>query len=50
MRKERGEMKDVDVCNYVKYVLEKGLVFEKRDLLSCIKSSASIKEKTVCIH
>jgi hypothetical protein len=38
-------VKDVDIRNYAKYVLEKGSVFEKRDLLKNIKSKVVVLDK-----
>lgn len=42
---ESYSVKDADVRNYAKYLLTEGSLFEKRDLLACLKSKISIKEK-----
>lgn len=41
--------KDADIRNYAKYLLNEGSMFEKRDLLSCIKSSLKVVNKKL-IH
>jgi hypothetical protein len=40
-------VKDVDIRNYTKYLLVEGTIFEKRDLLTCMKSKISISDKTL---
>jgi len=42
--------KDIDVRNYAKYLLTEGTMFEKRDLLLCLKSKIILNGKMVCIH
>jgi DNA invertase Pin-like site-specific DNA recombinase len=42
---EEYKARDVDIRNYAKYVLKEGSIYEKRDLLSCIKGKIAIKEK-----
>ncbi len=37
--------KDVDIRNYAKYILREGSLFEKRDLIQCLKSKITIKDK-----
>lgn len=39
--------KDADIRNYAKYLLSHGSLFEKRDLIQCLKSKISIKEKVI---
>ena len=39
--------KDADIRNYAKYLLNEGSMFEKRDLLACLKSKISLKEKKI---
>lgn len=39
--------KDADIRNYAKYLLIEGSMFEKRDLLTCLKSRILLKEKSV---
>lgn len=39
--------KDADVRNYAKYLLSEGSLFEKRDLIQCLKSKLTIKDKII---
>lgn len=41
--------KDFDVRNYAKYILKEGSLFEKRDLLSCLRSKLVLKDKKVSL-
>lgn len=41
--------KDADIRNYAKYLLTEGSIFEKRDLLSCLKSKVVLIKKAVQI-
>lgn len=45
--KEEYSAKDTDVRNYAKYLLTEGSIFEKRDLLGCLKSKIKLKDKKV---
>lgn len=47
--KEEYSAKDADIRNYAKYLLTEGSVFEKRDLLGCLKSKINLKNKVVSI-
>ena len=47
--KELEEKKKVDMKKYVKYILEKGNIHEKRDLISCLKNKISIQDKKIVI-
>ncbi len=49
LAQEDHSAKDVDVRNYAKYILNEGSVFEKRDLLICLKSNLILTEKRVSI-
>jgi site-specific DNA recombinase len=40
---------DIDVRNYAKYILREGTIFEKRELLSCLRSKITMAEKEVKI-
>lgn len=40
---------DVDVRNYTKYLLREGTLIEKRELLSCLKSKLTLKDKKVSL-
>lgn len=48
-QEEEYSAKDVDIRNYAKYVLREGSIFEKRDLLVCLKSKLIITDKRVSI-
>jgi len=39
--------KDVDIRNYAKYILKEGNVYEKRELLECLKSKLILKDKAL---
>jgi hypothetical protein len=41
--------KDADVRNYAKYLLTEGSIFEKRDLLACLKTKVNLLQKKVCL-
>ncbi len=47
----RGEQeykaKDADIRNYAKYLLTEGTIFEKRELLGCLKSQINLKDKKI---
>lgn len=38
---------DIDIRNYAKYVLRDGNIWEKRELLSCLKSKIILKQKQI---
>lgn len=42
---EEYSVKDADIRNYAKYLLTEGSMFEKRELMACIKSRVTLKEK-----
>lgn len=42
---EEYHAKDADIRNYAKYLLKEGSMFEKRDLIQCLKSKLTIKDK-----
>ncbi len=44
---EAYRAKDADIRNYAKYLLIEGSIFEKRDLLGCLKSKLSLKNKII---
>lgn len=46
---EEYSAKDADVRNYAKYLLTEGSVFEKRDLLGCLKSKINLKDKQIIL-
>ncbi|MES2059695.1 MAG: recombinase family protein [Patescibacteria group bacterium] len=41
--------KDADIRNYAKYLLTEGSIFEKRDLLICLKSKLTLIQKKLTI-
>ncbi|MEN9551740.1 MAG: hypothetical protein RI935_117 [Candidatus Parcubacteria bacterium] len=49
-QEEDYKVNDVDIRNYARYILQKGSVFEKRDMLGCFKSEIKIINKVVVIQ
>ncbi|MFA6177493.1 MAG: recombinase family protein [Candidatus Paceibacterota bacterium] len=47
---EEYYVKDADIRNYTKYLLVEGSIFEKRDLLGCLKSKLALEEKKVLLY
>lgn len=47
--KEKIEVKDLDIKNYAKYILKEGTDIEKRELLSCLKTSIFLDNKSISI-
>jgi DNA invertase Pin-like site-specific DNA recombinase len=47
--KEEYSVKDADIRNYAKYLLNEGSIFEKRDLLECLKSKIKLQNKIITI-
>lgn len=50
MKQEEYHARDVDIRNYAKYLLANGSIFEKRDLLTCLKSKLILKEKAIYLE
>lgn len=46
---ESYSVKDADIRNYAKYLLTEGSMFEKRDLLTCLKSKLHLKSKVITL-
>lgn len=46
---ETYHAKDADIRNYAKYLLSEGSMFEKRDLLTCLKSKITLTNKEIKI-
>jgi DNA invertase Pin-like site-specific DNA recombinase len=44
---EDYKVKDIDIRTYAKYLLEEGNIFEKRELLGCLKCLLEVKNKMV---
>jgi site-specific DNA recombinase len=42
--------KDADIRNYAKYLLSEGSMFEKRDLLTCLKSNLILRDKKLLMN
>ena len=42
-------VKDIDIRNYAKFILQQGGLEEKRDFLRCLKSTVVLRKKTVCL-
>ncbi|MFM2393520.1 MAG: hypothetical protein RLZZ546_1502, partial [Bacteroidota bacterium] len=40
-------VKDVDIRNYTKFILQEGDIEEKREFLRCLKSNLYLKDKKV---
>lgn len=43
------KVSSVDIRNYAKYLLREGSIYEKRELLSCLKSKILLSEKKIAI-
>ena len=48
-KESKIKVKDVEVRNYAKYILREGQMYEKRELLSCLKSRINLANKIVTI-
>jgi len=46
---ETYHARDADIRNYAKYLMTEGSIFEKRDLLSCLKTQLQLKGKIIVI-
>lgn len=44
---EEYSVEDIDIRNYARYLLTNGSIFEKRDLLFCLKSKLKIENKKI---
>ncbi|HEY9481198.1 MAG TPA: recombinase family protein [Candidatus Paceibacterota bacterium] len=44
---ENYSAKDADIRNYAKYLLTDGSIFEKRDLLTCLRSNILLRNKKI---
>jgi hypothetical protein len=45
--KKEKSSEDINVRNYTKYLLREGTLIEKRELLSCLTSKLSLKDKKI---
>lgn len=48
-KKEKIEVKEIDIRNYSKYLLREGTDVEKRELLSCLKSKILLNQKELIL-
>ena len=48
--KEKIDVKDVDVRNYVKHILRTGKESEKREIIGCFKSKILLKNKKISLE
>jgi len=48
-KKEKISVADIEVKNYAKYILREGTSFEKRELLSCLKSKIRLENKIITL-
>jgi hypothetical protein len=49
-QKSDKKIRDIDIKNYVKYLLKEGTPFEKRDVLSCLKNNLVLKDREIIIN
>lgn len=42
--------KDLDIRNYAKYIFKEGAIYEKRELLSCLRSKLILKNKKLLLE
>jgi len=47
---KKSTSKEADIKNYAKYILLKGNILEKRELLTCIKSQLVLANKKVVLE
>lgn len=47
--KDKVKTADIEIRNYAKYILKEGTNFEKRSLLSCLKSQFTLSQKNVAL-
>ena len=47
---EKIKVADIEIRNYAKYVLREGTSFEKRELLSCLKSKIKLNNKIITLE
>lgn len=48
--KQQIQIKDVDIRDYAKFILRDGLIEEKRELLTCLKSKIFLKRKILYLN
>lgn len=50
VKNDGGKQREVDIKNYAKYILKEGSVYEKRELLSCLKSKLTMEKKQILLN
>lgn len=48
-KKDKIEVKEIDIRNYAKYLLREGADVEKRELLGCLKSKILLSQKAISL-
>ena len=48
--KKESRNSEVDIKNYAKYLLAEGTMYEKRELLSFLKSKLTLKDKKIILE
>jgi hypothetical protein len=46
-KNEDTKAKDVNLRNYIKYLLKEGSLIEKRELMACFKSKLTMRDKII---
>lgn len=49
IKDEERNNKEISIRNYAKYILKEGSAYEKRDLLSCLRSKLTLKNKQLTL-
>jgi hypothetical protein len=47
--KDKIKVKEIDIRNYAKYILRERSIWEKRELLSNLRSKLMLKEKKITV-
>lgn len=47
---DKIEIGDIDIRNYIKYILKEGSILEKRELLGCLKSKITLRNKIIILE
>lgn len=47
--KEKYRVKDIDIRNYAKYILRERSIWEKRELMTHLRSKLVLKEKIISV-
>jgi hypothetical protein len=48
--KAQVTVKDIDIRNYAKFILQEGTLNEKRDFLGCLKTKITLKNKIITLQ